>query len=84
MFEIETQNLTKSFGRLVAVQNLNLVLKNLCAANAGNQGRDAVAGVLGQTIDQVHDARIARRAPSLQLSGRADHPVGLSKVTRAR
>jgi putative flavoprotein involved in K+ transport len=38
------------------------------------------AGVLGQTIDQVHDARIARRAPSLQLSGRADHPVGLDAL----
>jgi putative flavoprotein involved in K+ transport len=38
------------------------------------------AGVLGQTIDQVHDARIARRAPSLQLSGRAEHPVGLDAL----
>ena len=38
------------------------------------------AGVLGQTIDQVHDARIARRAPSLQLSGRADYPVGLDAL----
>jgi putative flavoprotein involved in K+ transport len=28
------------------------------------------AGVLGQTIDQMRDARSARRAPSLQLSGR--------------
>jgi len=37
----------------MAVQNLNLVLKNLCAANAGNQGRDAVAGVLGQTMPPV-------------------------------
>src|SRR5688572_13276384 len=34
----------------MAVQNLNLVLKNRCTANAGNQGRDAVAGVLGQTM----------------------------------
>ena len=34
----------------MAVQNLNLVLKNLYAANAGKQGRDAVAGVLGQTM----------------------------------
>jgi hypothetical protein len=34
----------------MAKQNLNLVLKNLCAANAGKQGRDAVAGVLGQTM----------------------------------
>jgi hypothetical protein len=31
----------------MAVQNLNLVLNNLCAANAGQQGRDAVAKVLG-------------------------------------
>src|SRR5580692_2267910 len=38
------------------------------------------AGVLGQTIDQAHDARMARRAPSLQLSGRADHPVGLDAL----
>src|SRR5689334_1624316 len=37
------------------------------------------AGVLGQTIDQVHDARMARRAPSLQLSGR-DRPVGLDAL----
>ena len=42
------------------------------------------AGVLGQTIDQVHDARIARRAPSLQLSGRADHPVGLDALGGSR
>ena len=38
------------------------------------------AGVLDQAIDQVHDARMARRAPSLQLSGRADHPVGLDAL----
>src|SRR5439155_2183516 len=49
------------------------------------RGRDILwwmerAGVLGQTIDQVHDARIARRAPSLQLTGRADHPVGLDAL----
>ena len=49
------------------------------------RGRDILwwmerAGVLGQTIDQVHDARMARRAPSLQLSGRADHPVGLDAL----
>ena len=49
------------------------------------RGRDILwwmdrAGVLGQTIDQVHDARSARRAPSLQLSGRADHPVGLDAL----
>jgi hypothetical protein len=31
----------------MASQNLNLELKNLCAANAGKQGRDAVAGNLG-------------------------------------
>jgi hypothetical protein len=34
----------------MAKQNLNLVLKNLCAANAGKQGRDAVARVLGQRM----------------------------------
>jgi putative flavoprotein involved in K+ transport len=39
------------------------------------RGRDILwwmdrAGVLGQTIDQVRDARSARMAPSLQLSGR--------------
>src|SRR5215218_6209166 len=34
----------------MAIQNLNLVLKNLCAANVGKQGRDAVAGVLGQKM----------------------------------
>src|SRR5215468_8920481 len=37
------------------------------------------AGVLGQTIDQAHDARSARRAPSLQLSGRG-RPVGLDAL----
>jgi putative flavoprotein involved in K+ transport len=37
------------------------------------------AGVLGQTIDQVHDARTARRAPSLQLSGRG-RLVGLEAL----
>jgi putative flavoprotein involved in K+ transport len=37
------------------------------------------AGVLGQTIDQVHDARSARRAPSMQLSGRG-YPVGLDAL----
>jgi len=36
-------------------------------------------GVLGQTIDQVHDARSARRAPSMQLSGRG-YPVGLDAL----
>ncbi len=48
------------------------------------RGRDIVwwmdrVGVLGQTIDQVHDARSARRAPSLQLSGRG-RPVGLDAL----
>ena len=37
------------------------------------------AGVLGQTIDQVHDTRSARRAPSLQLSGRG-RPIGLDAL----
>jgi putative flavoprotein involved in K+ transport len=49
------------------------------------RGRDILwwmdrAGVLGATIDQVHDARSARRAPSLQLSGRSDRPVGLDAL----
>lgn len=48
------------------------------------RGRDILwwmdrAGVLGQRIDQVHDARSARRAPSLQLSGRG-RPVGLDAL----
>lgn len=48
------------------------------------RGRDILwwmdrVGVLGQTIDQVHDARSARRAPSLQLSGRG-RPVGLDAL----
>jgi putative flavoprotein involved in K+ transport len=48
------------------------------------RGRDILwwmdrAGVLGQTIDQVHDPRSARRAPSLQLSGRG-RPVGLDAL----
>jgi len=48
------------------------------------RGRDILwwmdrAGVLGQTIDQVHDAWSARRAPSLQLSGRG-RPVGLEAL----
>jgi putative flavoprotein involved in K+ transport len=48
------------------------------------RGRDILcwmdrAGVLGQTIDQVHDARMARRAPSMQLSGRG-YPVGLDAL----
>jgi putative flavoprotein involved in K+ transport len=49
------------------------------------RGRDILwwmdrAGVLGRTIDQAHDARSARRAPSLQLSGHTDHPVGLDAL----
>jgi putative flavoprotein involved in K+ transport len=49
------------------------------------RGRDILwwmdrAAVLGHTIDQVHDARSARRAPSLQLSGCSDHPVGLDAL----
>jgi len=48
------------------------------------RGRDILwwmdrAGILGQTIDQVHDARSARRAPSLQLSGRG-RPIGLDAL----
>jgi hypothetical protein len=34
----------------MAVKNLNLALNTLAAAKAGNPGRDAVAGVLGQTM----------------------------------
>ena len=49
------------------------------------RGRDILrwmdrAGILGHTIDQVRDARSARRAPSLQLSGRGNHPVGLDAL----
>jgi putative flavoprotein involved in K+ transport len=49
------------------------------------RGRDILwwmdrAGVLGHTIDQMRDARSARRAPSLQLSGRGNHPVGLDAL----
>ena len=49
------------------------------------RGRDILwwmdrAGILGRTIDQVHDARLARRAPSLQLSGRSDRAVGLDAL----
>jgi putative flavoprotein involved in K+ transport len=48
------------------------------------RGRDILwwmdrAGVLGQTIDQVHNARSARRAPSLQLSGHG-RPIGLDAL----
>jgi putative flavoprotein involved in K+ transport len=38
------------------------------------------AGILGHTIDQMRDARSARSAPSLQLTGRSDHPVGLDAL----
>src|SRR5215831_17563661 len=49
------------------------------------RGRDILwwmerAGILGHTIDQMHDARSARSAPSLQLTGRSDHPVGLDAL----
>lgn len=48
------------------------------------RGRDVLwwmdrAGVLGHTIDQMRDARSARRAPSLQLSGRG-RPVSLEAL----
>jgi putative flavoprotein involved in K+ transport len=38
------------------------------------------AGILGHTIDQMRDARSARSAPSLQLTGRTDHQVGLDAL----
>jgi putative flavoprotein involved in K+ transport len=49
------------------------------------RGRDILrwmerAGILGHTIDQMRDARSARSAPSLQLTGRSDHPVGLDAL----
>jgi putative flavoprotein involved in K+ transport len=49
------------------------------------RGRDILwwmdrTGVLGQTIDQVDDARSARRAPSLQLSGR-DRRISLDALS---
>jgi putative flavoprotein involved in K+ transport len=49
------------------------------------RGRDILwwmerAGILGDTIDQMHDARSARSAPSLQLTGRSDHPIGLDAL----
>ena len=49
------------------------------------RGRDILwwmdrAGVLGHTIDQMRDARSARLAPSLQLSGRSDRRVGLEAL----
>jgi hypothetical protein len=34
----------------MAIQNSILVLKNLCVANVAKQGRDAVVGVLGQSM----------------------------------
>jgi hypothetical protein len=34
----------------MAIQNSNLVLKNLCMVNLTEQGRDAVAGVLGHQM----------------------------------
>jgi putative flavoprotein involved in K+ transport len=37
-------------------------------------------GILDQTIDQLRDARSARRAPSLQLSGRRRHRVDLEAL----
>jgi putative flavoprotein involved in K+ transport len=49
------------------------------------RGRDILswmqrAGVLDRTIDQMRDARSARLAPSLQLTGRRGHPVGLDAL----
>ena len=49
------------------------------------RGRDILwwmdrAGVLGHAIDQMRDARSARSAPSLQLTGRKDHAVGLEAL----
>jgi putative flavoprotein involved in K+ transport len=49
------------------------------------RGRDILwwmerAGILGHTIDRMRDARSARSAPSLQLTGRSDHPVGLDAL----
>jgi len=51
------------------------------------RGRDILwwmdrAGVLGHTIDQVRDARSARKAPSLQLSGRGRR-VSLDELAAA-
>jgi putative flavoprotein involved in K+ transport len=39
------------------------------------------AGILDRTIDEMRDARSARRAPSLQLSGRSGHRVDLEALT---
>ena len=49
------------------------------------RGRDILwwmhrAGVLDHTIDQMRDARSARRAPSLQLSGRSGRRVSLEAL----
>src|SRR5215469_2830731 len=49
------------------------------------RGRDILwwmerAGILGHTIGEMRDARAARSAPSLQLTGRSDHPVGLDAL----
>jgi putative flavoprotein involved in K+ transport len=49
------------------------------------RGRDILwwmerAGILGHTIDQMRDTSSARSAPSLQLTGRSDHPVGLDAL----
>ncbi len=37
----------------MAIQNFILVLENLCAVNTVKQGRDAVAGVLGQSMPEA-------------------------------
>jgi len=49
------------------------------------RGRDILwwmerAGILGHTINKMRDPRSARSAPSLQLTGRSDHPVGLDAL----
>ena len=38
------------------------------------------AGILDHTIDQMRDARLARSAPSLQLSGRSGRRVSLEAL----
>jgi putative flavoprotein involved in K+ transport len=50
------------------------------------RGRDILwwmhqAGILDRTIDEMRDPRSARSAPSLQLSGRNGHRVGLETLT---
>jgi|SRR5712691_10541713 len=50
------------------------------------RGRDILwwmhtAGILDHTIDEMRDARSARRAPSLQLSGRSGRRVDLAALT---